>query len=177
MLTTPPMIGGVCAYLILQMVVAWYNARYVCMGMRYTQVIASETHAKERRGFTPTPIGAWLSRCASRGIARLRQGRAPKHTEIFSGLSAQQCPDRCGGFTPTPMVPSSLFVRIRDIVLFRVRKGKKDALIPNPDKKTKAPLVWRFTMKSEIPFGPFLVASCVIFWFSYMYALPLPYPL
>ncbi|RJQ34542.1 prepilin peptidase [Candidatus Parcubacteria bacterium] len=32
----------------------------------------------------------------------------------------------------------------------------------------------RFTMKSEVPFGPFLVASCLIVWFAHLYALPLP---
>lgn len=34
-----------------------------------------------------------------------------------------------------------------------------------------------FTMKSEVPFGPFLIASCLFVWFSSMYgiALPLPY--
>lgn len=31
------------------------------------------------------------------------------------------------------------------------------------------------TMKSEVPFGPFLVASCLIVWFSLLYSLPLPW--
>ncbi len=33
------------------------------------------------------------------------------------------------------------------------------------------------TMKSEVPFGPFLVASCLIVWFSQLYGIPLPFPL
>lgn len=32
-----------------------------------------------------------------------------------------------------------------------------------------------FTMKSEVPFGPFLVASCFIVWFSQLYSVPLPF--
>ncbi len=31
------------------------------------------------------------------------------------------------------------------------------------------------TMKSEVPFGPFLVASCLIVWFALLYNLPLPW--
>ena len=32
----------------------------------------------------------------------------------------------------------------------------------------------RFTMQSEVPFGPFLVASCLIVWFAHLYAFSLP---
>jgi len=32
----------------------------------------------------------------------------------------------------------------------------------------------RFTMESEVPFGPFLVASCVLVWYASMFGLPLP---
>ncbi|MBI5457802.1 prepilin peptidase [Candidatus Kaiserbacteria bacterium] len=32
--------------------------------------------------------------------------------------------------------------------------------------QTSRNLVWGFTMKSEIPFGPFLILSCIILWFS-----------
>jgi len=31
-----------------------------------------------------------------------------------------------------------------------------------------------FTMKSEVPFGPFLIASCVFVWCAMMYMIPLP---
>jgi leader peptidase (prepilin peptidase)/N-methyltransferase len=31
-----------------------------------------------------------------------------------------------------------------------------------------------FTMKSEVPFGPFLIASCCIVWFMLLYHIPLP---
>lgn len=31
-----------------------------------------------------------------------------------------------------------------------------------------------FTMKSEIPFGPFLILSCFIVWITHMYGIPLP---
>lgn len=31
-----------------------------------------------------------------------------------------------------------------------------------------------FTMKSEVPFGPFLIASCICIWFSILYHIPLP---
>lgn len=33
---------------------------------------------------------------------------------------------------------------------------------------------WRFTMASEIPFGPFLIISCLLVWISQLYSLPLP---
>jgi leader peptidase (prepilin peptidase) / N-methyltransferase len=33
----------------------------------------------------------------------------------------------------------------------------------------------QLTMKSEVPFGPFLIASCVIVWFSLLYNIPLPF--
>lgn len=36
-------------------------------------------------------------------------------------------------------------------------------------------LVWGFTMKSEIPFGPFLIAACLIVWFAVMYDIQLPF--
>lgn len=31
-----------------------------------------------------------------------------------------------------------------------------------------------FTMKSEVPFGPFLISSCFIIWFLLLYNIPLP---
>ena len=31
------------------------------------------------------------------------------------------------------------------------------------------------TMKSEVPFGPFLIASCLIVWFALLFNLPLPF--
>ncbi len=33
----------------------------------------------------------------------------------------------------------------------------------------------QLTMKSEVPFGPFLIASCFIVWFSLLYNIPLPF--
>ena len=38
---------------------------------------------------------------------------------------------------------------------------------------TSQKLVWGFTMKSEIPFGPFLICSCIFLWFSILYGVPL----
>lgn len=51
------------------------------------------------QGFTPTPIGAWLSRCAVRAIARLRQAKSLARIGTSSTPSAQLCPNRCRGFT------------------------------------------------------------------------------
>jgi leader peptidase (prepilin peptidase)/N-methyltransferase len=31
-----------------------------------------------------------------------------------------------------------------------------------------------FTMQSEVPFGPFLIASCLILWFAFLYNIPVP---
>jgi hypothetical protein len=31
------------------------------------------------------------------------------------------------------------------------------------------------TMKSEVPFGPFLIAGCLIVWFAILFNLPLPF--
>ncbi len=33
----------------------------------------------------------------------------------------------------------------------------------------------QLTMKSEVPFGPFLIASCLIVWFSLLFNIPLPF--
>jgi hypothetical protein len=30
------------------------------------------------------------------------------------------------------------------------------------------------TMKSEVPFGPFLIAACLIFWFAELWGVSLP---
>ena len=32
----------------------------------------------------------------------------------------------------------------------------------------------RFTMQSEVPFGPFLIASCIILWFILLYGIEIP---
>jgi leader peptidase (prepilin peptidase)/N-methyltransferase len=34
----------------------------------------------------------------------------------------------------------------------------------------------QLTMKSEVPFGPFLIASCCLVWFAVLYHVPLPLP-
>jgi len=31
------------------------------------------------------------------------------------------------------------------------------------------------TMKSEVPFGPFLIASCLLIWFALLYNVPIPF--
>ena len=33
-----------------------------------------------------------------------------------------------------------------------------------------------YTMKSEVPFGPFLIASCLFVWFMTLYVIPIPLP-
>ncbi len=33
----------------------------------------------------------------------------------------------------------------------------------------------QLTMKSEVPFGPFLIVSCFIVWFSLLFNIPLPF--
>jgi leader peptidase (prepilin peptidase) / N-methyltransferase len=35
-------------------------------------------------------------------------------------------------------------------------------------------LVWGFTMKSEVPFGPYLIASNLLVWFALLLRIPLP---
>ncbi len=42
---------------------------------------------------------------------------------------------------------------------------------PTPNSSS---LVWGFTMKSEIPFGPFLITSCLLLWFALLYNVPVP---
>ena len=48
------------------------------------------------------------------------------------------------------------FVREKEIVRFRSASAQ-------------------LTMKSEVPFGPFLIASCFIIWFSLLFNIPLPF--
>lgn len=33
----------------------------------------------------------------------------------------------------------------------------------------------QLTMKSEVPFGPFLVSACLLVWISQMYGIPIPF--
>ena len=41
---------------------------------------------------------------------------------------------------------------------------------------TSQKLMWGFTMKSEVPFGPFLIMSCLIVWLAQMHGIPIPLP-
>jgi len=34
----------------------------------------------------------------------------------------------------------------------------------------------RFTMRSEVPFGPFLIVSCILFWIMILYGVPVQLP-
>ena len=52
-----------------------------------------------------------------------------------------------------------------------VRAGKKLGITSLSEKSE------RFTMRSEIPFGPFLIVSIFIIWFSMLYGIELPSPL
>ncbi len=42
-------------------------------------------------------------------------------------------------------------------------------------QKTMPMLVSGYTMKSEIPFGPFLIIACVFVWISQMYGISIPF--
>ncbi|OGG76653.1 hypothetical protein A3B35_03920 [Candidatus Kaiserbacteria bacterium RIFCSPLOWO2_01_FULL_54_24] len=72
------------------------------------------------------------------------------------------------GFTRTPMVSLPLFFRKLQQYVSRSVSDENSAFIPSGGKKTKTPLVFGFTMKSEIPFGPFLIAATLIVWISNM---------
>ena len=56
------------------------------------------------------------------------------------------------------------------LVFFSSQGWKKfvDRFTPTPISQR---LVWGFTMKSEIPFGPFLVLSCILIWFASLYGI------
>ena len=56
------------------------------------------------------------------------------------------------------------------LVFFSSQGWKKfvDGFTPTPISQR---LVWGFTMKSEIPFGPFLVLSCILIWFASLYGI------
>jgi len=41
-------------------------------------------------------------------------------------------------------------------------------------QKTMPKLVFGFTMQSEVPFGPFLIASCFFLWILQLYGIPIP---
>ncbi len=59
------------------------------------------------------------------------------------------------------------------LVFFSSEQWKKiiQGFTPTPISQR---LVWGFTMKSEIPFGPFLIAACLIVWFATMYDVQVP---
>ena len=75
------------------------------------------------------------------------------------------------GFTRTLIVSLSLFFERLFRYASRFFGVDTDTLIPRIDEKTKTLLVFGFTMKSEIPFGPFLIFSCIIIWFASLYGI------
>lgn len=52
--------------------------------------------------------------------------------------------------------------------------GTGDGNDRNSPKRGASKTAVRWTLKSEIPFGPFLIAACLIVWFSMLYQIPLP---
>ena len=78
-------------------------------------------------------------------------------------------------FTRAPMVSVSLFVRVLRRKVISVAGSDSHTFIPNDSKKTKTPLISGFTMKSEVPFGPFLIVSCIALWFLNVYGVALPF--
>jgi len=75
------------------------------------------------------------------------------------------------GFTRTLIVSLSLFFERFFRYASRFLGVDTGTLIPRIDEKTKTLLVFGFTMKSEIPFGPFLIFSCIIIWFASLYGI------
>ena len=71
--------------------------------------------------------------------------------------------------TFVPIASPLRFFRKHQLSAPHVAGTERKDFIPNDDKEAKTPSVWGFTMKSEIPFGPFLVTSCFLVWFAQMY--------
>jgi leader peptidase (prepilin peptidase)/N-methyltransferase len=56
-------------------------------------------------------------------------------------------------------------------------RGWKEFLLHLTPTRLSEKLFLRFTMKSEVPFGPFLIASCLTLWIMQLYHIPLPFNL
>ena len=74
------------------------------------------------------------------------------------------------GFTPTPLVSLLPFFGSFRSMASSTSRAQNEKLIPKDSKKMKTPMVSGFTMKSEVPFGPFLILATIILWLSVLYA-------
>lgn len=83
---------------------------------------------------------------------------------------------RVRGFTPTPM--GALLLSVFRIGV-RSPIGREDNSQPSSpylQQKTMPPLVSGYTMKSEVPFGPFLIVATFVIWISQLYGIDLASP-
>ncbi|MDO8575797.1 MAG: prepilin peptidase [bacterium] len=60
------------------------------------------------------------------------------------------------------------------LLLFSSEQWKSITRLLTPTSISRRP-AWGFTMKSEIPFGPFLIVGCLIVWFSSLFNIPIPF--
>ena len=74
------------------------------------------------------------------------------------------------GFTRT-LTLAYLHVRQMARKMAKQPSGSSDVASTDFRKSTMPMLVFGFTMKSEIPFGPFLILSCITLWFASLYNL------
>ena len=56
------------------------------------------------------------------------------------------------------------------LLFFSSEQWRKIMRLLTPTSISQRP-AWGFTMKSEIPFGPFLICSCIIIWFASLYGI------
>ena len=60
------------------------------------------------------------------------------------------------------------------LIFFSSQQWKKILRLFTPTSISQR-LTLGFTMKSEIPFGPFLIAACLLVWFAAMYGVQFPF--
>ncbi|OHB19737.1 MAG: hypothetical protein A2854_03740 [Parcubacteria group bacterium RIFCSPHIGHO2_01_FULL_56_18] len=94
----------------------------------------------------------------------------PRIVKLLHRIGITRLGEGSAGFTPTPMVSLPSFLKRFGFIKKHVSSEGATHFMPNEGQETKTPLVLGFTMKSEVPFGPFLILGTCIVWLALIYS-------